>query len=217
MSTSSLLCTLLVTGLLTAQDPAPKPKPPAPATPVKLGLGDALPKTLALHDLDGKPYRLGDYRDKVLVLHFWSSTCPWEVEAEPKINAFATDYAKQDVAVFGIAANLNEIGKKPAADAFRAKKAEDRPYPKLRAKAKASELNHPVLVDHGAVVGKLLDGKTTPHLFVFDKKGLLVYSGALDDDGRAKQPERAANYLRSAVDAVLAGEEVGVATTKPYG
>lgn len=218
MNVSSALAALIAASLAVAQDPAPKPAPkPQDEAPKVLGLGDELPKDITLQDLDGKLHTFADLRGKVVVLHFWSSTCPWEIVAEPKINALAADYAKKDVVVLGIAANAGEIGKKPEPEEFREKDADKRPYAKLRAKAIESEVNHPILADHGARVGKLLDAKTTPHMFVFDAKGKMVYTGALDDDGRGKQPERAANYVRAAIDATLAGEAVGMATTKPYG
>ncbi len=119
--------------------------------------------------------------------------------------------------MLGIAANAGEIGEMPAKEAFAEKDEHKRPYARLRQKAKESAIDHALLADHGAVLGKLLDGKTTPHLFVFGKDGKLAYTGALDDDSQGKQPERAANYVRNAVDALLAGEKVEVATTKPYG
>ena len=217
------VCLLLATTTLAmAQDPVPAPAPtptPAPAAEQAktMALGDTLPKDLVLSDLDGKAHKLADLAGKVVVLHFWSSTCPWEVVAEPKINALSKDYDKKGVVVLGIAANAGEIGDQPEKKAFAAKDAADRPYGKLRSKATEVAINHPLLADHGAVLGKLLDAKTTPHMFVFGKDGVLAYTGALDDDGKGKNPERAGNYVRNAVDALLAGEKVEVNKTVPYG
>lgn len=209
--------TLLCAALL-AQDPAPAPRPAADGqAPKVLALGDALPKDLTLRDLAGKAHKLGDLRGKIVVLHFWSATCPWEVVAEPKINALATDYEKKGVVVLGVAANAGEIGEAPDAKAFADQDEAARPYPKLRKKVAEVGVNHAILADHGAVLGKLLDGRTTPHLYVFDKEGVLRYTGALDDDGKGKSPERAANYVRNAVDALLDGKPVEVASTQPYG
>ncbi|MCA8951528.1 MAG: redoxin family protein [Planctomycetes bacterium] len=224
-----LAISTLVAAGLAAQDPRPAPAPPPtpapapaptgekPAPPAVLELGDELPADITLHDLDGRLHTFGDLRGKVVVLHIWSSTCPWEIVAEPKINGLADSYRDRGVVVLGLAANVNEIGKKPEPAAFEAKAAEDRPYPGLRRKAAESEVNHPILVDHGARVARLLDGRTTPQMFVFDSKGRLVYTGALDNDGRGSKPESAANYVRAALDATLAGEAVGLPRTKPYG
>jgi thiol-disulfide isomerase/thioredoxin len=218
---ASLFVAVALAAAVAAQDPAPKPQPkPAPEpkaeAPKVLAIGDALPKGMSMRAIDGRIQLLDDLKGKVVVLHFWSTTCPWEVLAEPKINAIADAFAGKDVVVLGIAANANEIGEPPAAEAFDEKDADRRPYPKLRAKAAEIKANHAILVDHGAVLGKLLDAKTTPHCFVFDKELKLQYQGALDDDGQGKKtsPTR---YVHDAVESLLAGDKPGVQTTRPYG
>ncbi len=199
-----------------AQDPPPKPPaPPAPADKV-LAIGDELPKGLSFRTIDGAVQALDDLRGKVVVLHFWSMTCPWEVLAEPKINALSAEFAGKGVVVLGVAANANETGPPPAAAEFEQKDAAKKPYGKLRKKAEEVKCNHAIVVDHEAVLGRLLDAKTTPHCYVFDKEGKLQYGGALDDDGQGKK-EKPTQYVRDAVTALLAGEKPGVATTKPYG
>jgi thiol-disulfide isomerase/thioredoxin len=209
---------LAMAACLFAQDPVPTPKPAAePPAPAKaIALGDMLPKGLSLRSIDGKPQSLDELRGKVVVFHFWSATCPWEAMAEPKLNALSSDLADKGVVVFGIAANAGEIGSVPEAASFDAKDEAQRPYADLRKKAKASKINHPVLVDHGATLGKMLDAKTTPHCFVFDKEGKLQYQGALDDDERGKK-EAPTQYVRAAITALLAGEKPAIAKTTPYG
>ena len=61
--------------------------------------------------------------------------------------------------------------------------------------------------------------KTTPHMFVIDKEGKLAYAGAIDDKASAyaSDIEGAKNYVRAAVDALLAGQTVAEASTKSYG
>lgn len=225
------LILLLAAGLAAAapaQDPAP-PEPKKPEAPAAkpqdagksklepIAVGAKLPKGFALRDLDGKEQKFDDLHGKVVVLHFWSDRCPAEVNAEPKLNALAKEFADKGVVVLGIAANANEIGEKPAESAFAAKDEKERPYGNLRSKAKESAVNHAILVDHGAVLGRLLDAKTTPHCFVVDKEGTLAYGGALDDDGGNKKGDKATQHVRDAVQALLAGEKVALATTKPYG
>jgi thiol-disulfide isomerase/thioredoxin len=211
---------LAIATCLVAQDPTP-PKPPAEPAPAPaaaaakpLGIGEMLPKGLSCRTIDGKQQSLDDLRGKVVVFHFWSKSCPAEVMAEPKLNALSAEFAQKDVVVLGIAANAGEIGEAPEAKAFDAKDEAERPYGDLRKKAKASSINHAILVDHGAKIGKLLDAKTTPHCFVFDKEGKLQYTGALDSDGKSAE---ATPYVKDAVTAVLAGEKPAMQTTKPYG
>jgi hypothetical protein len=60
--------------------------------------------------------------------------------------------------------------------------------------------------------------KTTPDMYVIDKKGVLVYQGAIDDQPDPQHdPRTARNYVREAVNALLAGKPVEVSQTKPYG
>lgn len=207
-----LAVTALVTAGLAAA-PAPKSAP----TPRTLGLGDALPEGVALHDLDGDVHDLAALRGRVVVLHLWSATCPWELVAEPKINALASDYADAGVVVLGLAANAPEIGAPPDPESFTARDPDDRPYRRLRDRAAERDIDHPILVDHGARLAGMIGGETTPHVFVFDREGRMVYTGALDDDGRGADPSRSAGYVRAAVEAALAGDEVVVAKTRPYG
>jgi hypothetical protein len=60
--------------------------------------------------------------------------------------------------------------------------------------------------------------KTTPHMFVINKDGTLVYDGAMDDKPDPfHDPRTANNYVRDAVDDLLAGKPIDVSQTKPYG
>jgi hypothetical protein len=89
-------------------------------------------------------------------------------------------------------------------------------------KAWASEqdvkLPYPVLRDADGTVGRLYGAKTTPHMFVIDKNGLLAYAGAIDNDPHGKgNPNTTVNYVEQAVDALLKGSTVEIDSTKPYG
>jgi peroxiredoxin len=80
----------------------------------------------------------------------------------------------------------------------------------------ANQLPYPILVDRDGAVGHLYDAKTTPHMYVIDAEGNLVYMGAIDDDPRGgnQQPK---NYVAAALDEILAGKPVTTAETTPYG
>jgi thiol-disulfide isomerase/thioredoxin len=196
---------------------APATEPQAPAAPATLTLGAALPADTKLADLDGKEFAFADLQGKNVVVHFWSTTCPSEKVAEPKLNKLAEDWKGKDVVVLAVNANQNEIGAKPDAAAFAEADAAKRPYASLRKKSTAVGMNHTVLVDHGAAFARLLEAKTTPHCFVFDSKGVLQYTGALDNDASGKLGDQADAHVRNAVEALLAGKPVATPTTKPYG
>jgi peroxiredoxin len=75
------------------------------------------------------------------------------------------------------------------------------------------------ILDASGAIGRLYDAKTTPHMFVIDKDGVLQYAGAIDDDpgvDPAKTP-KAENYVVAAIDALQAGSVPSVQETRSYG
>jgi len=78
------------------------------------------------------------------------------------------------------------------------------------------DLPYPVLIDRDGTVGHLYGAATTPHMFVIDGNGTVVYEGAIDDDPRGTE-EAPTNYVAAALDSLLAGKPVAIPETKPYG
>jgi len=76
-----------------------------------------------------------------------------------------------------------------------------------------------VLLDADGAMGKAYGAKTTPHMFVIDKAGTLVYAGGIDDKPTANQADiaGATNYVLAALGSVKSGTPVAVPTSKPYG
>lgn len=181
--------------------------------PEKLKVGSTVPAKLALTDFDGNSVSFEDLRGKVVLLHFWSSRCPAEKHANPVFKQMEARYAKsKDVVMIGIAANQNELGAKPGeGDDFTGF------YTELRDQRDKVGLEHTILADHGNRVSGMFQARTTPHCYVIDGKGVVRYSGALDDDPRGKKGEEATNYLVQSATAILAGEKLPVTETKPYG
>ena len=213
---TGLTLALLATGLAAqGEQDAKVDKDKDKAKPKVLEVGRKVPADLKLRDLDGETVEFGKLRGQVVFVHFWSTTCPWERLAEPKIAEIEQDYADRDVVVFAINANQNEIGAEPDDEAFEADDPKDLPYQGLRETLAEKELEFRVLVDHGNVVSNLLQARSTPHCFVIDAEGTLRYAGALDDDGRSEEAENP--YVRQAIDALLAGEPVETQSSRPYG
>jgi len=104
-------------------------------------------------------------------------------------------------------ANSTEIGTTPPADG----------YASIREHAKQEGLTHALFADQGNKLADLFQAKSTPHCFVLDKKGVIVYAGGLDDDPKGDKGAATQNYVRDAVEAVVAGKEVPVKESKPYG
>jgi len=65
----------------------------------------------------------------------------------------------------------------------------------------------------------LYDAKTTPHMYVIDPKGTLIYNGAIDDKPTTEVADvtGARNYVSTALTEAMAGKPVSNPTTRPYG
>lgn len=168
-------------------------------------IGATVPKDVSLKDIFGKDHSLGDYRGKVVFIHFWSIVCPYEKVAEPKCIELQKQYGDK---IVEIAINANQGELKPDTNP---------PYANLRDHVQQAGVNFLVTVDPGNKITDLFGGTNTPHCFVIDKDGALQYAGALDDDPRGSKGAQATFYVRDAIEAVLAGKPVATPTTKPYG
>lgn len=75
------------------------------------------------------------------------------------------------------------------------------------------------LIDADGTVGRLYEARTTPNMYVIDPKGVLIYAGAIDDKPTVDPADipSSVNYVNAALDAAMAGKEVAVKATQPYG
>jgi peroxiredoxin len=168
-------------------DPLDDRQPPA--------IGQPAPD-FSLPDLDGKAHPLSDYKERIVVLNFWSAECPHAERADREMLRLQAVWGERVVAL-NIASNANE------------------PTGLLRRTASARGLAH-VLVDKKHVLADRYAAVTTPHVYVIDGKGVLRYQGAFDDvTFRRRTPTRA--YVQEAVEALLAGQEPPIGQTPAYG
>jgi len=213
MKTNRLFLSVLACGALlgvtSAQEGEKKAAPAAaPAAKETYKVGSTVDEKLTLTDLDGKTMTFKDLRDKVVLVHFWSTQCPYEKVADPKFAELEKRWKdKKDVVILAINANSSEIGaEKDAAS-----------YDAIRAHMKEKGLAFPVIADHGNKLADLFGAQSTPHCFVLDKKGVIVYAGGLDDDPKGDKGAAVQQYARDAVEATLAGKPVATKESKPYG
>jgi thiol-disulfide isomerase/thioredoxin len=170
-------------------------------------VGDKVDPSIALKDINGKQHKIKDYEGKIVVLDFWSIECPVSKAYEARFKALQEKYAGKDVVFLAIAANHTEVDAK-AAD----------PYAKIREYVKDQKVTMPILIDQDNVIADRLEAKVTPHVFIIDKAGKLVYSGAVDnDDDKASKGEAATNYVGQNLDALLEGKEVPHKSNAPRG
>jgi len=159
-------------------------------------------------DINGKTVKLSDYKDKVVVLESYNQDSPF------CHNHFATGAMQElqkDMTSKGIVwLMVNSVNPRNSSH---------RTPEQARAEWTEYKMNATAwLDDSSGAIGKAYGMLTTPHMFVIDKTGTLVYDGAIDDQpDPSHDPRKARNYVREAVGKVLAGEKVEVTKTKPYG
>lgn len=156
-----------------------------------------------LKGIDGKEYKLSDYKGKVVVLEWTNHMCPFVQRHQGKKKSMQKTFASfKDKPVAWLAIDSSNY-------------CEDK-IEGIRTWVKDNEIVYPVLLDASGKVGHMYHAKTTPHMFVIDQNGNLAYRGAPDDDayGQSESPK---NYVADAVQSLLNGSTVAKTTTKSYG
>jgi len=169
----------------------------AGAYSAELEIGAHAPEFKGLPGVDGKEYNLGDMKDaKVVVVCFTCNICPVAVAYEDRFVEFNKKYASKGVKFVAINAN---------------KRTEDLAAMKTRAEEKG--FNFPYVFDKTGKLATEYGARVTPHIFVLDQNRNVAYVGAFDDD----QEKPSKNYVKDAVEALLAGKKVDVAKSKAFG
>ena len=171
-------------------------------------IGQPAPAFTAV-DTAGKAVSLADFKGRTVVLEWVNPGCPYVQKHYGAANMQGTqkDAATKGVVWLAVNSTTPEHGdyRKPAEMA--AWMAEH------HAAASAT------LMDSDGKVGRAYGARTTPHLFVIDPAGKLVYAGAIDSKptARAADIATATNYVKQALGESLAGKAVATATSQPYG
>lgn len=195
----SLLAALALSGLVALLPAtgvaAPKVGAPAPA--------------FTLVDLDGKQRSLSEFAGKIVVLEWTNDGCPFVKKHYESGNMQKLQKKWTEQGVVWLTINSSAPGKQGHVDAAGAKA--------ILAKFDAKPTAY--LFDTDGRVGRLYAAKTTPHMYVIDAKGTLVYMGGIDDKPSADQADVATahNYVDAALAELAAGKPVSQATSRPYG
>lgn len=163
----------------------------------------------AIADTSGKSVKLSDYKGKFVVLEWTNPDCPF-VQAQygaDAMQALQKEWGAKDVVWLTINSTNQNHGEYKSAAQMNA-------WTKDRGAAPKA-----VLLDGTSTTGRAYAAKTTPHMFVIDPSGKIVYNGAIDDKRSARESDRkiANNYVRAALSEAVAGKPVSVASTTPYG
>jgi peroxiredoxin len=173
-----------------------------------LQIGQPAPEFSAV-DSHGNPARLSDFRGKTVVLEWTNADCPFVRKHYGSGNMQAVQaLAGRNGVVW-----LSVISSAPGKDGYVDGNAAD------ALTRSRSALPTAVLLDPAGRVGRLYHARTTPHLFVIDKQGLLQYMGGMDSIASTDVGDiaRAEPYLKEAMLAVVDGRPVAHAITRPYG
>jgi peroxiredoxin len=157
-----------------------------------------------LSSFDGRSFSLSQFEGRVVVLEWFNMECPfskYHYDTKPTMVDLAKKY--KDKEVVWLAVNSTSHTKPEANTAF----------------AKKHKLPFPILDDRSGRVGRAYGARTTPHIFVVDKKGYVAYQGAIDTApmGKVKAGARTVNHVDNALAELTAGKEVTTRTTTPYG
>lgn len=153
-------------------------------------------------DQNAKVIQLSDFAGKIIVLEWMNPDCPFvQRHAKDKtMETLAEKYKEKGVVWIGMNSSRD------ASNAIDAKWAAE------------NHLSYPILLDGTSGIARSYGAKATPHMFVIDQAGKVVYSGAIDNDrdGNKSGAEKV-NYVAKALDEVLAGKSVSVPETAAYG
>jgi thiol-disulfide isomerase/thioredoxin len=186
--------------------PAAQTAPAAAAAPEvkkptgKFSVGDPAPAFKELVGIDDKPHSLDEYGTaKAVAVVFTCNTCPVAAAYEDRLVALDKDYALKGVQLVAINVNNQEENKLPA----------------MKQRAAAKGFKFAYLYDPSQKVGREYGARVTPHVFLLDGKKQLAYVGPVDDS--QDQGKVSHQYLRDAIDAVLADKSPATADVKPFG
>jgi peroxiredoxin len=155
----------------------------------------------SLKNVDGQTVSLADFKGKPVVLEWINPNCPFS-RRHAEARTMSTTAAKHPEAVW-LAINSTAAGH-----------ADYLTPDKHKAYNEKNGISYAVLYDTSGAVGQAYGAKTTPHMFVIDKSGVVAYNGAIDEGAMGGGK---GNYVDAALAALAAGKSPDPSTTKPYG
>ena len=160
-------------------------------------------------DTQGKTHRLADYRGKTVVLEWTNHDCPY---VRKHYGAGNLQEQQREAAAQGVIW-LSVISSAPGQQGHVSPAEAD----ELTRSRKAAP--HAVLLDPEGRIGRAYEAKTTPHMYIIDEAGKLVYMGGIDSLATADPADipKATQYVRVALKERAAGQPISAPVTRPYG
>jgi peroxiredoxin len=164
---------------------------------------------LSLKDAKGKTHSLADYKGKHVVVEWFNPECPFVKKHYSSGNMQKLQDQYADKGVVWLSVNSSAAGKQGHLT----------PETAQKQMTDWKMNNTSVLLDADGSAGKAFGAKTTPHMFIINPEGNVIYNGAIDNKPTSDAGDIASsdNHVKMALDEALAGKSVSNATTKPYG
>jgi len=163
----------------------------------------------SLADTNGKTHALSDYKGRTVVLEWTNFSCPFVRKHYDGNNmqSLQKKYGEKGIVWLSICSSAKD------------KEGNLSPEEWNKEIAAANAASTAYLLDEDGKVGKTYGAKTTPHMFIVNGEGVLVYKGAIDDKPSTKKSDLkdAKNYVSAALDEILAGKKVSLTSTQSYG
>ncbi len=160
-------------------------------------------------DSNGKSHRLSDYKGKYVVLEWHNQDCPYTRKhyASGNMQRLQKEWTGQGVVW------LTVISSAPGTQGYVTAPEENDYVKRMKAVPTAA------LLDPDGTLGHLYAAKTTPHMYIIDPSGVLIYNGAIDDHPTSDEADiaRSKNYVSAALREAMSGKKVSDAATRPYG
>jgi peroxiredoxin len=160
-------------------------------------------------DSNGKAQTLSAYRGKFVVLEWHNQGCPYTRKhyESGNMERLQKEWTNKSVVW------LTVISSAPGQQGYVTASQENTYVQKMNATPTA------VVLDPNGSVGRLYGAKTTPHMFIIDPNGVLIYNGAIDDRPSTDPADipNSTNYVSAALSAAMAGRAVSNPNTRPYG
>jgi hypothetical protein len=172
---------------------------------ISLPLGSSIPKPdVMVKDVSGKSVSLQQAKaTNGLLVMFSCNTCPYVIRNQGRTNAICAYAARQQIGT--ILLNSNESSRDGGNS-----------FAEMQSYANAQGYKWYYALDDNAVLAGAFGASRTPECFLFDRNGILVYHGAIDDSpGDPSSVKR--HHLQAAIDEMVAGKPVTVKETRSVG
>ena len=162
-----------------------------------------------LKDVNGKTVRLSDYRGRHVVLEWNNPGCPYVQKHYKSGNMQALQKEAAAKNVVWLAVNSTEASHGDYLS----------PAQLGRWMSEQKATPTATLMDEDGAAGRAYAARVTPHMYIVDPQGRLIYAGGIDSipSARTSDIQTATNYVRSSLGEALAGKPLSLSTTRPYG